>query len=96
MFIISQSTATALFGKEDPIGRRIAQTGIGNPQWGEIVGIAADVKSVLPDPGPVTLQLYQPMAQDPRPYNEIAVRTTGVAPSTLVQSIKRCDDATRP
>jgi predicted permease len=88
VFIISQSTATALFGKENPIGRRIAQTGIGNPQWGEIVGIAADVKSMLPDPGPVTLQVYQPMAQDPRPYNEIAVRTTGVAPSTLVQSVK--------
>ena len=46
------------------------------------------VKSVPPDPGPVTLQVYQPMAQDPRPYNEIAVRTSGVAPSTLVQSIR--------
>jgi putative ABC transport system permease protein len=88
VFIISQTTANALFGKEDPIGRRIAQTGIGEPQWGEIVGIAADVKSVLPDPGPVTLQVYQPMAQEPRPYNEIAVRTTGVAPATLVQSIR--------
>jgi predicted permease len=88
VFIISQATATALFGKENPIGRRLAQTGIGNPQWGEIVGVAADVKSVMPDPGPVTLQLYQPMAQDPRPYNEIAVRTTGAAPSTLVASIR--------
>jgi predicted permease len=88
VFIISQKTATALFGKEDPIGRRIAQTGLGDAQWGEIVGIAADVKSVLPDPGPVTLQVYQPMAQDPRPYNELAVRTTGVAPATLVQSIR--------
>jgi putative ABC transport system permease protein len=28
------------------------------------------------------------MAQDPRPYNQIAVRTTGVAPSTLLQSIR--------
>jgi hypothetical protein len=88
VFIISQKTATALFGREDPIGRRIAQTGLGDAQWGEIVGIAADVKSVLPDPGPVTLQVYQPMAQDPRPYNELAVRTTGVAPATLVQSIR--------
>ena len=88
VFILSQSTATALFGKEDAIGRRIAQTGIGDPQWGEIVGIAADVKSVLPDPGPVTLQVYQPMAQEPRAYNEIAVRTTGVIPSGIVQSIR--------
>lgn len=84
VLIISQSTATALFGNENPIGHRLAQTGAGNPQWGEIVGIAADVKPVVPDPGPVTLQLYQPMSQDPRPYNEIAVRTSGATPSSLV------------
>jgi predicted permease len=89
VFIISQRTATALFGKEDPIGRRIAQTGIGEPQWGEIVGIAADTKSILPDPGPVTLQVYQPIAQDPRPYNEIAVRSSGVTPAATVQSIRQ-------
>jgi predicted permease len=88
VFIISQTTATALFGSEDPIGRRLAQTGTGTPQWGEIVGIASDVKSVLPDPGPVSLQLYQPMSQDPRPYNEIAVRTTGATPSSLVVPIR--------
>jgi len=88
VFIVSQTTATALFGNENPIGHRIAQTGSASPQWGEIVGIAADVKSVTTDPGPVTLQLYQPMCQDPRTYNEIAVRTTGVAPSTLVAPIR--------
>lgn len=89
VFIISQTTATALFGNGNPIGRRLAQTGMtGNPQWGEIVGIAADVKSVVPDPGPVTLQLYQPMSQDPRPYNELALRTTGAAPSSFVVPIR--------
>src|SRR3954471_24321980 len=84
VFIISQSTAAALFGNENPIGHRLAQTGADTPQWGEIVGIAADVKSVLAGPSPVTLQLYQPMSQDPRPYNEIAVLSTGTAPSSLV------------
>lgn len=89
VFIISQSMAVALFGSENPIGHRLAQTSIGNnSQWGEIVGVAADVKSILPDPGPVTFQLYQPMTQDPQPYSQIAVRTTGVAPSTLLQSIR--------
>jgi predicted permease len=88
VFIISQATAIALFGNENPIGRRVAQAGSANLQWGEIVGVAADVKSVLPDPGPVTLQVYQPMAQEPRPFNQIAVRTTGTAPSTLLQSIR--------
>ena len=88
VFIISQTTATALFGNENAIGRRVAQTGNANLQWGEIVGVATDVKSVLPDPGPVTLQLYQPMAQEARPYNQIAVRTTRVAPSNLLQSMR--------
>jgi putative ABC transport system permease protein len=88
VFIISQATAIALFGTDNPIGRRVAQAGSPNLQWGEIVGVAADVKSVLPDPGPVTLQLYQPMAQEARAYNQIAVRTTGVAPSTLLQGIR--------
>jgi ABC-type antimicrobial peptide transport system permease subunit len=88
VFIISQTTAAALFPNENPIGRRLAQTGSATSQWGEIVGIAADVKSVLPDPGPVTLQLYQPMSQDPRAYNEIAVRTSGATPASLVTPIR--------
>jgi predicted permease len=88
VFIISQTTAKGLFGNENPIGRRVAQTGSGNLQWGEIVGVVADIKSVMPDPGPVTFQVYQPMAQEPRPYNEIAVRTTGASPSTLVPAIR--------
>jgi predicted permease len=88
VFIISQATAAALFGTENPIGRRIAQTGMGPSQWGEIVGVAADVQSVLPDSGPVNLQLYQPMTQEPRPYNEIAVRCASGAPSSLVASIR--------
>jgi predicted permease len=88
VFIISQATAVALFGNENPIGRRLAQTGLGPSQWGEIVGIAADVQSVLPDSGPVTLQLYQPMTQEPRPYNEIVVRSASGSPSSLVSSIR--------
>jgi predicted permease len=90
VFIISQSMAVALFGRENPIGRRLAQTNIGNnSQWGEIVGVAADVKSILPDPGPVAFQLYQPMTQDPRPYSQIAVRAAGVSPSTLLPAIRK-------
>ncbi len=88
VFIVSETTAKALFGHENPIGRRLGQTGVGATQWGEIVGVAADVKSVMPDPGPVTWQLYQPMAQEPRLFNEIAVRTNGAAPGTLVPSVR--------
>lgn len=88
VFIISQTTAKGLFGNEDPIGRRLAQVQGENVRSGEIVGIVRDVQSVIPDPSPVTFQVYQPMAQEPRAQNEIAVRTTGVAPLSLVESIR--------
>ena len=88
VFIISETMARGLFAGENPIGRRLARAGAGTLQWGEIVGVAADVKSVLPDAARVTYQLYQPMAQEPRALNEIAVHTAAIAPSTLVAAIR--------
>ena len=88
VFIISQAMAKGLFANENPIGRRLATAGGGTRQWGEIVGVVADVKSVLPDAVRVTYQLYQPMAQEPRALSEIAVRAAGVAPATLVAGIR--------
>jgi predicted permease len=88
VFIVSEAMAKGMFANENPIGRRIARAGAGAPQWGEIVGVAADVKSVLPDPVRVIYQLYQPMAQEPRALSEIAVLTTGAAPATLVAGIR--------
>ncbi len=88
VFIINQAMAQGLFGKESPLGRKIARAGGKSLEWGEIVGVAADVQSVYPNPGPVKYQLYQPLAQEPRPFNEIAVRTDGVAPATVVDGIR--------
>jgi predicted permease len=88
VFVISQATAKGLFGNENPIGRRLAQVEGGNVRWGEVVGVVSDVQSVLPDPSPVTNQVYLPMAQEPHPQNEIAVRASGIAPSALVESIR--------
>jgi predicted permease len=88
VFIINEAMARGLFGGESPLGRRIAQAGGKTIEWGEIVGVVGDVESVYPDRITVSYQLYQPMAQEPRPFNEIAVRTAGIAPSTLVASIR--------
>ncbi len=88
VFIINQAMAHGLFADESPLGRRIAQAGGKTIEWGEIVGVVGDVQSVYPDRVTVNYQLYQPMTQEPRPYNEIAVRTAGIAPSTLVDSIR--------
>ncbi len=89
VFIINQAMASGLFAGESPVGRRIAQAGGKTIEWGEIVGVVGDVQSVYPDKITVTTyQLYQPMAQEPRPLNELAVRTAGIAPSTLVDSVR--------
>jgi putative ABC transport system permease protein len=88
VFIINEAMARGVFAGESPLGRRIAQAGGKTIEWGEIVGVAGDVQSVFPGRVTVPYQLYQPMAQQPRPLIEIAVRTAGVAPSTLVDSIR--------
>lgn len=95
-FIVSQSTARGLFGKENPIGRRIAQLDGKSIRWGEVVGVVRDVESVLPEASPVTFQIYQPIAQEPRGGNEIAVRTRGVVPASLVESIRNTMTALDP
>src|SRR3989454_2895374 len=89
VFIINQAMARGLFAGESPLGRRIAQAGGKTIEWGEIVGVVGDVQSVYSDRTAVTTyQLYQPMAQEPRPLDEIAVRTAGIAPSVLVDGIR--------
>jgi predicted permease len=88
VFVISEATAKGLFGKDDPIGRRVAQAEGENLRWGEIVGVVSDVKAVVEKPSPVTYQIYQPMAQEPHAQSEIAVRTIGVTPSSVVESIR--------
>jgi hypothetical protein len=88
VFIISQTMARSLFGDASPLGQRLARAEDKTGESGEIVGVVADIKSVAPDPAHVTYQLYQPMAQETRPLNEIAVRTAGVPPATLVESIR--------
>jgi predicted permease len=88
VFIVNQAMAHGLFGDQSPLGHRIAQAGGKTLEWGEVVGVVGNVESVFADRATVVYQLYQPMAQEPRPFNELAVRTTGVAPSTLVDSIR--------
>lgn len=88
VFIINQAMARGLFAGESPLGRRIAQAGGDTIEWGEIVGVVADVQSVYPDRTPVPYQLYQPMAQEPRHFAEVAVRAAGVPPSSLLESVR--------
>jgi len=88
VYIINESMARGLFGDESPIGRRLASAVGDIPAWGEIVGVAADVKSIFPEATPVTFQIYRPMTQSAQHLNQLAVRTSGIAPSAVVESIR--------
>jgi putative ABC transport system permease protein len=88
VFVINQAMARGLFGSESPLGRRLAQAGGKTVEWGEVVGVVGDVQSVYPDRVAVPYQLYQPMAQEPRPGNELAVLATGTAPAAVIDGIR--------
>jgi len=96
VFVINQAMARGLFGDDDPIGRRLGRVDGGAPEWGEIVGVVADVQSVYPDRAAATYQLYQPMAQEPRHFAEIGVRAAGATPSSLVEGIRTAMTALDP
>ncbi|MCM2275676.1 MAG: ABC transporter permease [Candidatus Didemnitutus sp.] len=88
VFIVSERTARALFGASNPLGQRIAAVAGGSPQWGEVVGVVADVEPVVNNSNLIPSQIYQPMAQEPRRPNEIAVRTADVPPLAVVDRIR--------
>lgn len=88
VYIINESMARGLFGDESPIGRRLASATGDSPEWGEIIGVSVDVKSIFPEATPVTFQLYRPMTQVAHHRNRLAVRTAGIAPQAMVDSIR--------
>jgi len=89
VYIISESMARVLFPDGNPIGQRLVPLNEDGGLPGEIVGVAADVKSVFPDTEPVVFQLYQPLAQAPRHLVTLAVRTSGGVSTSTIDSIRR-------
>ena len=96
VFVISQTTARALFGNEDAVGRRLALAEGESVRWGEVVGVVADVQAIAEYRSPVIYQIYQAIAQEPRAQNELAVRVTGVAPSSVVEDVRNTIAALDP
>jgi predicted permease len=88
VYLVSQSTARALFPGESALGRRIAPATDGAPEWGEIVGVVADVVTVEPDADHVPHQIYRSNVQHPRRNFEVFVRAQGVAPAALVADLR--------
>jgi len=88
VIIISEQLAHKLWPNEDPLGRRLRNSGggSGQPVWRTVVGVVKDVRKTLtaeyfPD-------TYIPMQQNPRFFFYLMARTSG-APLALVPELQR-------
>jgi putative ABC transport system permease protein len=86
--IVSEGFARRFLSNQQPIGKRIAQSGpgIGNP-WMEIVGVVGNVKylGLTTDTDPA---YYMPFAQNDFPRMYLAVRSSGDA-AALAEALRR-------
>lgn len=94
--VINQALQRRYFPDEDPIGKRITIGGF-NDQWGEIIGVAGDVRHqwVGAEPGPEMYWCFSQawMARSPtlsshRRSLNLVLRTNG-DPRSLIQNIRR-------
>jgi putative ABC transport system permease protein len=95
--ILSESMAKRLFGDAEPIGKRIHPSRLNPGQvaapdrwtnvsnWTEIIGVAADVRSLSLDPK-IEANVYVPYWQWPMQAPTLAVRTLG-NPANLTATI---------
>jgi putative ABC transport system permease protein len=63
VFIVNETMARKYFGSIDVVGKRMfTRKEKGQPQWGEIVGVAGNVREVRPG-AEQRVQIYEPFAQ---------------------------------
>jgi putative ABC transport system permease protein len=85
--MVSRSLAKRLYGDDDPIGRRITNSGMKDPEWREIVGVVDDMHANGPKHDP-PLELYIPSTQWINGGQTLLVR--GAVPvAALVPAIRR-------
>jgi putative ABC transport system permease protein len=86
--MINETLARRIWPGEDPIGKRLKQ---GRPEsqtpWREVVGVVADVKLNGVE-RETPMQTYLPLAQSPRPFFALVVRTAG-DPLQLAATVER-------
>jgi len=92
--VINQTLARQQFPNEDPIGKRLAISTDGPPDWRVIVGLVADVKmdgldAVTPP------QVFEPVHQFDNNHFTFAVRVAG-DPRQLVPSVRAAVQALDP
>lgn len=95
---LSERTATAVFGDEDPIGRTVAvDIGTEEPELREVVGVVSDVITSSLEGG-VIGAMYYPFHQRPSRSMRLAVRASNaeVGVATIVRDQLRALDPSVP
>ena len=88
VFIVNRAMATRVFGKSDPIGRRLK---IDDGEWGRVVGVAGDVRHMGLDSDEIAA-VYQPLRQKPHDWlrwTTLVVRAQGNSAASLGPLIGR-------
>lgn len=89
--LINEAMARRFWPDESALGKRIGGYDRANPdpQWQEIVGVVNDIRFPANLARPDTLwQIYRPIAQEPRPFLAIELRSVG-PPESLVMALRR-------
>ena len=87
--IVNEAMAQRFWPGESPIGKRIALPVQSEPDWQEIVGVVNDIRFPANLGRPDTVwQVYRPLAQEPRPFVAVELRTAGT-PENLAGALRR-------
>jgi predicted permease len=94
VIVLSEETARAVFGDEDPLGRSVAvDVGREDPEVREVVGVVSDVVTASLESG-VSGAMYFPFRQRPSRAMRLAVRTTEEAAAITAEvreTLRRID-----
>ncbi len=89
VFIVNEEFARKVFGTVDVIGKRLSNDKeSGHFLWGEIVGIAGNVREARPGDEPVKPEIYTPFSQARIVTGVFLVLRTEPDPLTMVSAIQ--------
>ncbi|MCI0490673.1 MAG: ABC transporter permease [Blastocatellia bacterium] len=86
--IINETLARQYFAGEDPIGRKIVVSYLGQRQAREIVGVASDIRQEEPDK-PTKPEIFVPFDQQPWFAAWLLIRTSAPNPLSLRNSLQQ-------
>ena len=88
VFIVNATLAKKYFGSTDAVGRRFSTDfSSGHPVWGQIVGVAGNVRETNPQDD-FKPQIYAPFYQTPRIFGVYLMVRSAADPAVLVPALR--------